>query len=68
MKVEVENLKNFREYPYIGAYKDVLVLFTGNSSGFVINSNVSYELGEYSDTWDEGVFSLFEGKVILQND
>lgn len=42
-------------FPILMKHKtsDLVVLFTGKRTGFVLNENSTYEVGYYSDTWDD---------------
>lgn len=45
-----------------------IVLFTSSGSGIIIYSNDNIRpVGEYSQSWLESEFTLFDGQVVLSN-
>lgn len=60
------------KYPYIGRYGNTFVLFCSDSCGTVISDalhnssdEVVYEVGHYSEEWDEYGFTKFSGSITL---
>lgn len=73
MKVElneIEETKKEVKYPYIGKNEQtgLIVLFTTNNTGVVLNKDKCWREGHFSDCWDESCFEYFKGSVILSND
>lgn len=71
MKVTVKEVKKERKYPYIGIHEihmGLIVLFSKQNKGTVLQPDKSYSIGEYSHTWVESNFKPFEGTVELSND
>ena len=60
------------KYPYLGInlIKTKIVLFDGPSKGTAVwtKQAPSLNLGEYSDEWDEDIFTPYNGTVTLSND
>lgn len=46
---------------------DLTVLMTACSKGFVVYSNALYDVGNYSDTWEQSSFRPFDGELVLSN-
>jgi len=71
--VRSDNVGISATYPALKMFKsdhvEVVVLFTEASKGVVVSStNKSYyRVGEYSTDWVESKFSLYLGKVTLDN-
>lgn len=55
----------------ISTYNGIIILFTAPQTGMKMNylctSNAQSRVGEYSATWDEDNFVLFDGEVTLSN-
>ena len=69
MKVEVEKNKE-RKYPYIGESCGIVVLFSAQFEGVVLQApgDKSIGVGGYSTSWDESSFRRLNGSVTLSND
>ena len=64
-----EEIKNKIDYPYLGINKDgLIVLFTEERTGVVLQNIVNYPIGHISDDWYESSFTPFENIIALQND
>ena len=67
----VENSTHNKEtlkYPYIGIGKHkTVVLMTAINKGFVLVKDEVYEVGYYSESWEEAGFKLYEGSITLEN-
>jgi len=61
-----------RTYPWIGESikEKMLVLFTGEKAGVVINKGKQefWGIGCQIDYWEMSCFKEFKGKVLLSND
>lgn len=57
-----------RTYPMLKKHKHsaLIVLFTSESKGTVVNTTPSYSVGDYSATWNGRNFQDFEGTVALK--
>lgn len=61
------------EYPYLVKKHSLIIYVTGAGyadsefSGFVIASNGSYVLGQFSERWVKTEFQRFEGSITLHN-
>ena len=66
-----QKIQPTEKYPYIGIHPttNLIVLFTAENSGFVINcgDNIRYKLGHYAYDWLEPDFKHYTGQVILEN-
>ena len=68
MKSEKE--LSYRKYPYLGSYNGYVVLFTKPKSGFYVyipEDDPDVTLGDYAENFVESCFSIFDGKIILEN-
>lgn len=75
IKVEVEDLKENNEISYPCLMENtirngLIVLFTGESEGTVINParEPSWSVGEHSCTWAMPCFKPYNKKVVLYNE
>lgn len=71
MKIKVEEKPVSRDYPYIGAAKNgVIVLFFSKGTGICLSTDDNEDNvdGEYHKNWAEETFSFFEGTITLSND
>ena len=56
-------------YPKLKQLPDVgIVLFIAPNTGVVIEDGAVYNIGDYSDEWDEDDAVVFNGIVELSND
>ncbi len=75
MKIEVRNRENESQYPYpyIGIFtrkgKHLIVLFKCKNSGTVLKADCSWNVGDYTESWDESSFSPLpsDKEVTLSN-
>ena len=68
MKSEKE--LSYRKYPYLGSYNGYVVLFIKPKSGFYVyipEDDPDVTLGDYAENFVESCFSIFDGKIILEN-
>lgn len=64
-----EDEKGIQSYPYLGIGNDkTIVLFHSTGKGTVVGENGFYPLGRYSETWIEENFTLYNGKITLENE
>lgn len=67
MKIEC-NTTVIEEYPFLGvATAGLMVLFTEEGEGFVLQGNIHYDIGEHSVSWDMDNFTKYRGTVTLSN-
>jgi len=49
--------------------KQLIVLFTSEQSGVVLlDESDMYEIGHYSDGWEEDYFDYYDGEIKVSND
>ena len=60
-----------RKYPYLGSYNGYVVLFIKPKSGSYVyipeDDDSDVTLGHYAEDFAESYFSVFGGKIILEN-
>lgn len=64
---EVKEVK--REYPYVGKYETLTVLFTSPKAGIIlrdedIDMGARYEVGYYTSVWSESLYTPLVNKTI----
>jgi len=59
---------SIKSYPCIGKsrYADTIILFSKKDCGCVLSSSF-FETGKYCEEWDTETFSLYTGKIGLEN-
>ena len=70
MKVVVSKQKEVEklEYPKLKIYKSgLIILFYDSKKGTVVAGDQTYEIGEYSRTWNSIEFKDYTGEVKLSN-
>ena len=73
IKVNIDRSKKTpseREYPWIGEHTGTVVLFSGPSTGMVVentDADSCYGPGDFGDSWCEDRFVEFEGTITLSN-
>lgn len=61
------------EYPYLVKKHSLVLFVTGKGQeddelkGFVIATNGSYPLGQFSTRWNKDEFARFDGSITLHN-
>ena len=63
------NEVKLKKYPYLGikTMPERVVLFSGPKKGMTVNYETGTFVGEYSESWCEEDFTLFDGQVLLEN-
>ena len=63
------------KYPYLGVSTNsnsdgLIVLFTGQTTGVVVNGSKSgfWNIGNHTECWAEDSFTPFTGTITLSND
>ena len=71
MQSEITINEASRKYPYLGTYKDYVVLFVKPKCGFYVyipkEDTLNDTLGDYSENISENLFKFFDGVVTLHN-
>ena len=69
MKVTVKEQPKVK-YPYLGKQEatGLIVLFSTEGTGTVLQTDKNHSVGEYSGTWAESKFEPFKGVIQLSND
>ena len=64
-----ENAVTVKGYPKLMITNyGLIVLFTSEETGTVINKINDYKLGYYSDDWNDSNFKDYNGEVTLKNE
>jgi len=76
-RIETPKEKEVRKYPYLGRFvnkentSDFIVLFTSYKEGMIIEVTIATTftkpVGYSSYNWDEKLFTIYKGKVVISN-